>query len=128
MEKYRKWLVQFIKYGMVGVSNTLVSLAAYYALVFFGLHYLAANTVGFLLGVLNSYYWNNKYVFKKTSAGHLRTLVRMYAGSGVTFVLGMGLLSLQVEYLGISEYAAPLINTVFVVGVGFLINKLWVFK
>lgn len=31
---------QFIKFGIVGFSNTLISLAVYYILVFFGWNYL----------------------------------------------------------------------------------------
>ena len=38
---------QFIKFGIVGVSNTLISLAVYQlALNALGLHYLAANALG----------------------------------------------------------------------------------
>ena len=57
--------VQFIKFGMVGVSNTVVSLATYYLFTFFGVHYLIANALGFVTGTLNAYYWNSKFVFKE---------------------------------------------------------------
>ena len=42
-ELWDKIGVQFIKFGMVGVSNTVVSLATYYLFTFFGVHYLIAN-------------------------------------------------------------------------------------
>ena len=38
-ELWDKIGVQFIKFGMVGVSNTVVSLATYYLFTFFGVHY-----------------------------------------------------------------------------------------
>ena len=64
-ELWDKIGVQFIKFGMVGVSNTVVSLATYYLFTFFGVHYLIANALGFVTGTLNAYYWNSKFVFKE---------------------------------------------------------------
>ena len=51
-ELWDKIGVQFIKFGMVGVSNTVVSLATYYLFTFFGVHYLIANALGFVTGTL----------------------------------------------------------------------------
>lgn len=69
-------LKQFIKFGIVGVSNTVISLGITYGIIylFHKLNWLffnesllvfLASFVGFFISVLNSYYWNNKYVFKK---------------------------------------------------------------
>jgi putative flippase GtrA len=127
MKKHLDLLKQFIKFGIIGVSNTLVSLAVYYALVHFGMHYLPANVAGFVLGTLNSYYWNNKFVFRRTD-GHLRTIAKMYVCYTFTFLLSSGLLVLQIEYFDISEYIAPLVNIPITMIINFCINKLWVFK
>lgn len=127
MGKYGNLLRQFMKFGIVGVSNTLVSLAVYYVLVSLGVHYLPANVAGFILGTFNSYYWNNKFVFGY-SGGHLRAIIRMFVCYAFTFLLASGLLVLQIEYLGISEYIAPLVNIPITMIINFFINKLWVFK
>ena len=127
MEKYIGLLKQFIKFGIVGVSNTLVALAVYYALVYLSVHYILANVAGFIVGTLNSYYWNNKYVFNHTG-GHLRAITKMFACYAFTFVLSSGLLILQIEYFEISEYIAPLVNIPITVVINFVINKFWVFK
>lgn len=65
-----KFALQFIKFGIIGVSNTLIGLGIYYIFIFInsGL-YLVGNTVGFLVSVINAYYWNNKYVFNKKEQG-----------------------------------------------------------
>ena len=66
-DKYRNWipsLIQFVKFGIVGLSNTLISYVVYVAGVRFGMHYLLASILGFVISVLNSFYWNNKYVFE----------------------------------------------------------------
>jgi len=127
LKKYLGLLWQFIKFGIVGVSNTLVALAVYYTLVYFGVHYIPANVAGFVIGTLNSYYWNNKFVFNR-SCGHLRAIAKMYVCYSFTFLLGSGLLVLQIEYFKISEYIAPLVNIPITTIINFFINKFWVFK
>ena len=119
---------QFFKFGLVGVSNTLISLGTYYLLYFVGVNYLVANAVGFVVSVLNSYYWNNKYVFKKTQDGHLKPLFKTFLSYGSTFLLSTVLLFALVQDVGISEVAAPIICIAITTPINFVINKLWAFK
>ena len=49
-------LKQFIEFDIVGVSNTLISLVIYHVLVYFNVNYVIANTGGFIVSVLNTYY------------------------------------------------------------------------
>ncbi len=132
-EDFKKLIIQFIKFGIVGVSNTLISLAIYYVLVFFNCNYIVANTIGFIISVLNAYYWNNKYVFKtkdkaKTKKDTIKQLVKVYMSYGVTFILSTVLLYVMVDCLNISEYIAPIINLCITVPLNFIMNKLWAFK
>lgn len=57
--------VQFVKFGLVGLSNTVISYATYYVLVPFHVNKYVASVIGFILSVANAFYWNNSYVFKK---------------------------------------------------------------
>lgn len=122
-------LKQFMKFGFVGVSNTAISLVIYYAFVFINpVLYIVGNTLGFVVSVLNAYYWNNKYVFQKSEQSHLKAIIKTYIAYGSTFVLSTILLFLMVEILGISEYLAPIINLIVTIPLNFLINKFWAFK
>ena len=129
-ELWDKIGVQFIKFGMVGVSNTVVSLATYYLFTFFGVHYLIANALGFVTGTLNAYYWNSKFVFKeeaKESGNKKESLVKTYISYGFSFILSTLLLYLQVNILGISQAVAPIINIMITTPINFLMNKFWTF-
>ncbi len=128
MDNLFSTIKQFLKFGIVGVSNTLISLGVYYLLYFIGVNYLIANTMGFIISVLNSYYWNNRYVFKKTQKGHLKPLMKTFMSYGLTFLLSTGLLFLMVNYLGISKVVAPIIAIIITIPINFLMNKLWAFK
>lgn len=123
-------LMQFIKFGLVGVSNTAISLGVYYLFVFFNKKlYLIGSVVGFILSVLNSFYWNNKYVFKtEGQANWLNRLLKTYISYGGTTLLSTILLYLEVDVLHISEMIAPLVNMAITIPLNFLINKFWTYK
>lgn len=119
---------QFIKFGIVGLSNTLISLAIYYFLVHFGMHYVWANTIGFIISVLNAFFWNSRYVFKSEKATRNRQLIKTFVVYGVTFALSTLLLYLMVDRLKISELVAPLINLCITIPLNFFLNRNWTYK
>lgn len=132
LDKYWSSFIQFIKFGLVGVSNTLISYFIYLIGLGIGLHYLLSSVLGFVISVINSFYWNNRYVFK-TEEGEHRSVWKSfcktflaYAGTGL--VLNNILLFLQVDLLSVSETLAPLINLLITIPLNFIINKLWAFK
>jgi len=129
MQGFWVFAKQFIKFGIVGISNTLLALAIYYALVLFvGVHYILANTIAFAISVLNAYYWNSKYVFKQSADNKTAQLAKVYASYGITFLISTVLLFVMVDILGISEVVAPIINLSVTVPLNFLLNKFWVFR
>lgn len=127
-EKYSNLIKQFVKFGLVGVSNTVLNLVVYYGLLYLGVHYLIANTAGFLVSVLNAYYWNKKFVFKNLETKISKSLIKTYVSYGSTFLLGTGLMFVMVHYLHVSETVAPIINLLVTIPLNFLLNKFWTFK
>lgn len=132
--------VQFVKFGVVGVSNTAVSYFLY-AGSLIGLNaytsdgkynYLIAQVIEFLLSVLWSFYWNNKFVFAAEEGEKrnlLTVLVKTYISYSFTgLFLNSILLFLWVDVCGISEFVAPFINLIVSVPLNFAINKFWAFK
>ncbi len=127
--KYSKLFFQFFKFGIVGISNTLISLGTYYLLVFLGVHYLIANAAGFVLSVVNAYVWNSRYVFKeKTEESSVRAFSKVFMSYLVSFCLSSVLIWLFVQVMNISEYLAPILRLVATIPLNFFMNKLWAFK
>lgn len=57
--------IQLLKYGVIGVMNTLITLVVFYLLnTRLGLSYGISNVVGYIFGVINSFLWNRNWVFK----------------------------------------------------------------
>lgn len=120
-------VVQFIKFGIVGLSNTFVGLGIYYLLLWLGANYLVCNAISWVISVFNAFYWNNKYVFK-TSNTWLTALFRTYLSYGFSFLVSMVLLYVFVEWCGISKVLAPILTLVVTIPLNFILNKFWTFK
>ena len=138
-QQVRNTFSEFIKFGLVGVSNTIVSYCLY-ALslqIFLKLNlfpstdYIIANIISFLLSVLWSFYWNNKYVFKLNEGEQrsiLKALLKTYVSYGFTgIILNNILLVLWVRVIGINKMLAPIINLIINIPINFFMNKLWAF-
>jgi len=127
-----KLLFQFIKFGIVGLSNTAISYIIYSLLVYVGLHYIIASVIAFVISVLNSFFWNNKYVFKKgdnQKRNIILSLIKTYLSYAFTgLILQNILLFVFISILHISKYLAPLFGLVITIPLNFILNKLWAFK
>lgn len=126
--KYFQLMIQFLKFGMVGIANTLISLSVYYVLIYMNANYIFANTMGFFIGVLNAYYWNKRYVFTNEVKSKGKSFIKVSISYGSTFLLSTLLLYIMVDLLLISEWIAPIINLIITVPLNFILNKLWAFK
>lgn len=114
------------------MSNTIISYIVYIIGIRLGWHYLLASIAGFIISVINSFYWNNRYVFRKED-GEQRSIVKAfiktflaYAGTGL--VLNNVLLVLQVSILQVPKWLAPLLNLTITIPLNFVLNKIWAFK
>lgn len=119
---------QFMKFCLVGVSNTAVYLGTYYLLLYFGVYYLIGNIVGFVVSVFNAFLWSSKYVFKSQQQSKAQIFVKTYVAYGCTTLVSTCLIYGMVEYIGISKYIAPLISLLVTIPLNFVLNKFWSFK
>ena len=125
-------LKQLGKFSVVGVSNTVISYVVYAICVFFGCQYVVANIIGFAAGVINSFIWNNRYVFtvkegerRNSGAALVKTaIVNVFTG----LLVANGLLVLWVEVVGLSEYIGPILNLFITFPLNFLLNKYWAYR
>lgn len=132
--------MQFVKFGIIGVSNTVISYVLYAgSLLLFQkfeilprVDYLVAQVIAFVLSVLWSFYWNNKLVFVKEEGQERvwwKALMKTYVSYSFTgLFLNSILLILWVQVFHISEFLAPIINLLISVPLNFIINKFWAFK
>jgi putative flippase GtrA len=121
-------IVQFIKFGIVGVSNTLLTFAVYTLLLkVFGVWYLAASAIGFVVGAVNGFLLNRRWTFSG-HVGDSLTPVRWAIVQGCGLMLNEGLLYLWVAGVGVDKLVGQALSIVVVTTVTFLVNRAWTFR
>ncbi len=134
----KPYIRQFIKFCIVGLSNTLVSylimVGCLLALSPFHYHYdyFIANVIAFLLSVIWSFYWNQRFVFKvqkEKRSVEIKRLIKTYIAyflSGI--VVANYALWFLIEIWEINKYLAPLLTLVLTVPMNFILIKFWAMK
>jgi len=121
-------VVQFVKFGIVGVSNTLLFLAVYTLLVEgLGVWYLAASAIGFVIGATNGFLLNRRWTFRE-HVGDALTPVRWGIVQGCGLLLNLALVAGCVEGLGMDELVGQAVAIAIVVVVTFAANRAWTFR
>lgn len=119
--------IQFIKFGIVGLSNTFITFVVYFILVKLNVYYVTANIIGYIAGVINSFFWNSSWVFKK-SKKDLSLLIKFVIVNLITLAITSFVLYIGADKLNISKYVAQIISTIIGILFNYTLNKLWTFK
>lgn len=142
MELYkRKTLIQFTKYAMVGVMNTLVTLILIFIFkTLFGIDEYVSNAIGYVGGLINSFFWNKKWVFR-SQRGMWKEAFKFVLGFLICY--GIQLLAVwalnehtflqtvlfNIGFYTVSGYAiATLIGMLLYTLLNFLYNRLVTFR
>lgn len=130
--------LQFVKFCMVGVTNTVIGYLIYIIVVLLlrPLHvrwdYVVGNLMEYLLSVLWSFFLNERFVFtlkEGQQRSPWKALLKSYATYGFTgIVLNNVFAYLWIDILGMSKYIAPILNLLASVPINFLLSKLWAFR
>lgn len=123
---------QFLKFGLVGLSNTAVSMGVYYIFLWIDpTLYMVGSILGTILSIANAFFWNDRIVFRSESRdlkNILKRIGKTYISYGGTSLLSVFLLWLEVSQFGVNKTLAPVINLIITIPLNFLINKLWTFQ
>jgi putative flippase GtrA len=121
-------LVQFVKFVIVGVSNTLLAFTVYTLLLkVFGVWYLAASAIGFMVGAVNGFLLNRRWTFSG-HVGDALTPVRWAVVQGCGLGLNEGLLYFWVAGVGVDKLVGQALALVVVTTVTFAANRAWTFR
>lgn len=144
MKKENIW--QFLKFAVVGVLNTVVDFLVFQLLnLTIGWIYVA-QVIGYSAGVLNSYFWNSRWTFRKEHKRSAREAASFLVVNLVSLGVSLGVLWACKNLLGITDAwvagwvpawlggfvkgdtVAKLIATPCAIVVNFIGNKLFVFR
>lgn len=99
----RRTAIQFVKFAVVGVLNTLVDFLVFQALnLLLGWTYLA-QVIGYSCGIVNSYAWNSNWTFREARTRSARELTTFLLVNLVSLGVSLGVIWLCRNVLSISD-------------------------
>jgi putative flippase GtrA len=126
--KKTKPYIQFIKFGIVGVSNTLLTALTIWILmnVFHCSDYFS-NITGYVVGLINSFIWNRRWTFESNTKVK-DTIFKFIITFAISYALQLGNLYLLLQYSKIDPYVCQLLSIGVYTCVNFVLNKFYTFK
>lgn len=128
INKNKTTLIQAVKYGLVGISNTLITaLVIAILLKGFGCSDFVSNSLGYIAGVVNSFVWNKKWTFQSEHSWG-RSAIRFGIAFAVCYVLQYCLVLLLNKHTTIDTLYNHYIGMIFYTAINFVANKLYTFR
>lgn len=139
-------LLQFFRFCVVGVFNTVISLAFNFLTLWLvglcgwdgqigsigGFDRQLATLVGFLASCTNSYCFNSRFTFgtgeKKTFAQHVKAYLKVmisYSFAGLFLGWALNLLWVKID---LNRYLGMILNVIVSIPINFILNKFWAYK
>jgi putative flippase GtrA len=123
-----KSLIQFIKFGIVGISNTLLTaLTIWILLKVLHCSDYFSNFAGYIVGLLNSFIWNRKWTFESKTKVSI-TLFKFIVTFAISYLFQLGNLYVLLHFTHIDSYICQLISIVVYTFINFILNKNYTFK
>lgn len=121
------WFVQILRFGLVGVANTMVGLGTIWMLIWAaGWADPAANLMGYVVGLACSFLLNRAWTFR--DSGQFGTsLLRFVLVFLVAYAVNLGAMFWFRDTLGVGRYWAHALATIPYTVVFFLGSRLFVF-
>lgn len=131
---------QFIKFGMVGLSNTVVHFGIYILVLrlmkrhemFLSYDYIISSVTAFIVSVCWSFYWNFRYTFRdifEQNVSVWKMLAKSFVCYSITgLFISNVLLYVWINKFNISKELAPAVNLFLTVPFNFIVHKCWVIR
>jgi putative flippase GtrA len=118
-------LVRLVRFGIVGVSNTLLTIALYAVLTGDGVPVAAASALAFGAGAVNGYHLNRRWTFH-AAGGRPTLLARYVAVQALGAALSAGGVALVTD-LSLARLAAEAVVLPAVTVITYTLSRLLVF-
>ena len=120
-------LLQWLRFAIVGASNTLLSWCVYALLEHVGVHYLLASGIAFMIGAINSYAFNRRWTFRSRGR-RLPEIGRFGVVQCVGLALDVALLYVLVHHAGVHRLIAQALVFPVASAVTFTLSRSWAFR
>lgn len=123
-----KSLQRLVKFSIVGAMNSGIDLTVFAVLSYFGTHYLVAQCVSFLCGVLNSYIFNRSWTFQQKGKVDKREFSKFFMLNLLVLLFTSWVLSILYTEADLPLLICKLVSAVSGALINFAGSRLWVFR
>lgn len=122
-------LIQLVKFSVVGVLNTALHYAVFYALYsLLGMNYLLASAIGYSAGLINSYILNRNWTFRSNDTDRRREFARFAWVNLLSLGVNLAALKALVVWGGLQPEVAQVLAILFSLVANFAGNRFWTFN
>ena len=121
--------IQFLKFSLIGFLNTSLHYGIFFILLRFqGIHYLVASTIGYCVGMINSFILNKKWTFRTTEVRKDIEFVKFVLVNLAALLVNIGSLKYFVCIVDIRPEFGQIFGISLSMTTNFLGNKFWTFS
>jgi putative flippase GtrA len=125
---------EIVRYLIVGILTTVVSLGTYYGCVFTflnpenALQLQLANVLSWIIAVTFAYVTSRIYVFQSKQENILREMAAFYSSRLLTLFMDMAIMFIMVTLCRVNDKLAKLVVQVVVTVANYVFSKIFVFR
>jgi putative cell wall teichoic acid glycosylation protein gtcA len=125
---------EIVRYLIVGILTTVVSLGTYYGCVFTflnpenALQLQVANVLSWIIAVTFAYITSRIYVFQSKQENILREMAAFYSSRLLTLFMDMAIMFIMVTLCRVNDKLAKLVVQVVVTVANYVFSKIFVFR
>ena len=134
MQNFIKKYGEIIRYLIIGVLTTIISLVVYYFLTYTilnpnkALELQIANVISWIISVTFAYFTNRQFVFQKKDKYNLKEMISFYLSRIGTLLIDMFLMYLLVSIFKFNDKIIKVLVQVIVIILNYIFSKFIVFK
>ena len=123
MKSEVKESTRIIRFIIIGMLNALIITTVILVMMMgLGIDYKWANVAGYVLALINTFFWNKYWVFTSLEGSYWREVPLFLIAFGCAYGLQFFALILMVEVLHINEYLAHALGSIVYGTVNYIMN------
>jgi putative flippase GtrA len=122
-----KLATQSLRFGAVGIANTVIALGTIFTLLALGMHPGWANALGYAVGLSSGFALNRGWTFRSRGAAQPE-IIRYLAVVAASYLLNLGVVLLISRQGGVAAYLAQLAGILVYTPCMFMGLRFFVFR
>lgn len=118
---------KFFRYLVIGIFNTIIGYGIIFIMMAIGILPEIANIIGYIIGIIISYFLNKIYTFK-TKVKCKKEFFRFALCMACSYIINLIVLIIMHRYFGIDKYIATIVAGIFYTISGYIFSKYFAFK